>query len=187
VRKVTFSMGMSADGFIVGPDGEIAGTAPDPEMWQFVMDEIRGVDVHLMGRRLYETMLYWEQPPEGTTFDEYEREWTRLWNPLPKVVFSRTLTAVEGAARLATGGLADEIERLRTAPGDGDIAIGGATLAAEIASLRLIDEYRVRVYPLLVGGGIPYFARNERRENLELIETRTFASGVVYLRYRVAR
>src|SRR5690349_9800052 len=64
VRKVTYSMGMSADGFIVGPDGEIAGTAPDEEMWQFVMDEIRAVDVHLMGRRLYETMLYWERPPD---------------------------------------------------------------------------------------------------------------------------
>jgi dihydrofolate reductase len=145
VRKVTYSMGMSADGFIVGPDGEIAGTAPDEEMWQFVMDEIRAVDVHLMGRRLYETMLYWEQPPEGTVFDDFERAWTVLWNPLPKVVFSRTLSSVQGASRLATGGLAEEIERLRAEPGDGDIAIGGATLAAEIAALGLIDEYRVRV------------------------------------------
>jgi dihydrofolate reductase len=187
VRKVTYSMGMSADGFIVGPDGEIAGTAPDEEMWQFVMDEIRAVDVHLMGRRLYETMLYWEQPPEGTVFDDFERAWTVLWNPLPKVVFSRTLSSVQGASRLATGGLAEEIERLRAEPGDGDIAIGGATLAAEIAALGLIDEYRVRVYPLLVGGGIPYFARDEQRQDLELVETRTFRSGVVFLRYRVAK
>ncbi|HJS26283.1 MAG TPA: dihydrofolate reductase family protein, partial [Actinomycetota bacterium] len=109
------------------------------------------------------------------------------WNPLPKVVFSTTLSAVQGAARLASGGLAEEIERLRAEPGEGDIAIGGATLAAEAAALDLIDEYRVMVYPVLVGGGISFFPQGERRVDLELIETRTFGSRVVYLRYRVAR
>ena len=90
-------------------------------------------------------------------------------------------------ARLASGGLAEEIERLRAEPGEGDIAIGGATLAAEAAALGLIDEYRARVYPVLVGGGIPFFPQRERRVDLELVETRTFSSRVVYLRYRVAR
>jgi dihydrofolate reductase len=113
--------------------------------------------------------------------------WAAIWKPLPKVVFSTTLSAVQGNARLASGGLAEEIERLRAEPGEGDIAIGGATLAAEAAALGLIDEYRPRVYPVLVGGGIPYFAQSERRVDLELVETRTFSSGVVYLRYRVAR
>ena len=81
----------------------------------------------------------------------------RAWKPLPKVVFSTTLSAVQGHARLASGGLAEEIERLRAEPGEGDIAIGGATLAAEAAALGLIDEYRAMVYPVLVGGGIPFF------------------------------
>jgi dihydrofolate reductase len=103
------------------------------------------------------------------------------------VVFSSTLSAVQGNARLATGGLAEEIERLRAGPGEGEIAIGGATLAAEAAALGLIDEYRAMVYPVLVGGGIPYFPQRERRVDLELLETRTFNSSVVYLRYRVAR
>jgi dihydrofolate reductase len=94
---------------------------------------------------------------------------------------------VQGTARLATGGLAEEIERLRAEPGDGDIAIGGATLAAEAAALGLIDEYRLRVYPMLDGGGIPYFPRQERRVDLALVEARTLSSGVVFLRYRVAR
>jgi dihydrofolate reductase len=76
---------------------------------------------------------------------------------------------------------------LRAEPDEGDIAIGGATLAAEAAALDLIDEYRLRVYPLLVGGGLPYFPGGERRVDLELVETRTFGSGVVYLRYRVPR
>jgi dihydrofolate reductase len=94
---------------------------------------------------------------------------------------------VQGNARLAAGDLAEEIEHLRAEPGEGDIAIGGATLAAQAAALDLIDEYQVMVYPVLVGGGIPFFARDERRVNLSLVETRTFESGVVYLRYRVIR
>jgi dihydrofolate reductase len=100
------------------------------------------------------------------------------------VVFSTRLTAVQGRARLATGSVAEEIERLRAEPGDGDIAIGGATLAAEAAASGLVDEYRPRVHPVLVGGGIPFLPRDERRVDLELVETRTFDSGVVALRYR---
>ncbi|MEO8469465.1 MAG: dihydrofolate reductase family protein [Chloroflexota bacterium] len=188
MRSVTYSMGVSVDGYIVGPDGDIIpAPPPDAEVWKLVTDEIRGVGVHLMGRRLYETMLYWETAGQNPSFDDEEIAWAALWNPLPKVVFSRSLSAVQGKARLASGSLAEEIARLRAEPGEGDIAIGGATLAAEAASLDLIDEYRARVYPMLVGGGIPYFPRGERRVDLELIESRPVSSGIVYLRYRVAR
>jgi dihydrofolate reductase len=93
---------------------------------------------------------------------------------------------VEGNARLASGSLVDEIERLRGEPGDGDIGIGGATLAGEAAQLGLIDEFRAVVHPVLVGGGIPFYPQCERRLDLELVESRTFRSPVVYLRYRVA-
>jgi dihydrofolate reductase len=186
MRRVTYSMGVSLDGYIVGPDDEIAAPPPDEEVWRLVTDEIREVGVHLMGRRLYETMLYWETADQDPSLDDAEIEWAGLWNPLPKVVFSTTLSAVQGNARLASGGLSDEIERLRAEPGEGNIAIGGATLAAEAAALGLIDEYRARVYPVLVGGGIPYFPQRERRVDLELVETRTLSSRVVYLRYRVA-
>ena len=187
MRKVTYSMGMSVDGYIVGPDGTFDWTAPDEDVFRSHIDEIREVGVHLMGRRLYETMLYWETADQDPSLDDAELEWAGLWNPLPKVVFSTTLSSVVGNTRLATGGLAEEIARLRAEPGEGDIAIGGATLAAEAAALDLIDEYRPRVYPVRVGGGIPYFPRRERRVDLELVETRTFSSSVVYLRYRVAR
>jgi dihydrofolate reductase len=132
-------------------------------------------------------MLYWETAGQDPSLGADQLEWAGLWNPLPKVVFSTTLSAVQGHARLASGGLAEEIERLRPEPGEGDIAIGGATLAAEAAALGLIDEYRAMVYPVLVGGGIPFFPRHERRVDLELAETRTYSSRVVYLRYRVAR
>ena len=153
MRSVTYAMGASLDGYIVGPDGRFDWTAPDKEVFRFWIDEIREVGVHLMGRRLYETMLFWETADQNPSLDEAELEWAALWNPLPKVVFSTTLSAVQGKARLASGGLAEEIERLRAEPGDGDIAIGGATLAAEAAALDLIDEYRAMVYPVLVGGG----------------------------------
>ncbi|MGW4232258.1 dihydrofolate reductase family protein [Streptomyces sp. NPDC004980] len=187
MRSVTYSMSASLDGYIVGPDGDFNWTAPVEEAFRFWIDEIRGVGVHLLGRRLYETMLYWETADQDSTLDESEREWIALWNPLPKVVFSKTLSEVQGNARLASGGLAAEIERLRAEPGEGDIAIGGATLAAEAAEAGLIDEYQVMVYPVLVGGGISYFPQGERRVDLELVETRTFGSKVVYLRYRVVR
>ncbi|MBY8886037.1 dihydrofolate reductase family protein [Streptomyces sp. PTM05] len=187
MRSVTCSMGVSLDGYIVGPDGGFNWTAPDEEVFRFVTDEIREVGVHLLGRRLYETMLYWETADQDPSLDDSMLEWAALWKPLPKVVFSTTLSTVRGAARLASGGLAEEIERLRAEPGEGDIAIGGATLAAEAAAADLIDEYRPRVHPVLVGGGIPFFPRNERRVDLELVESRTFGSGVVHLRYRVRR
>ena len=186
MRSVTYSMGVLLDGYIVGPDGGFGWTAPDEEVFRFVTDEIRQVGVHLLGRRLYETMLYWDTVDQAS-LDDAELEWAALWKPLPKVVFSTTLLAVQGNARLVSGGLAEEIERLRAEPGEGHIAIGGATLAAEAAGLGLIDEYRVMVHPVLVGGGISYFPQGERRVNLELVETRTFSSSVVYLRYRVAR
>lgn len=187
MRSVTYSMNMSLDGYINGPDGGLDWGAPDESVFRFCMDEIRGVGVHLMGRRLYETMLYWETAEEEESLDDAELEWCALWNPLPKVVFSTTLSAVRGHARLASSGLAEEIERLRAEPGEGDIAIGGATLAAEAAASGLIDEYRIRVCPVLVGGGTRFFPQHERQSDLELVESRTFDSGVVFLRYRAAR
>ncbi len=186
MRMVTYSMGVSLDGYIVGPDGTFDWTTPDEEVFRFVTDEVREVGVHLLGRRLYETMLYWETADQDPSLDEPMLEWAAIWKRLPKVVFSTTLSAVQGNARLASGGLAEEIQRLRAEPGKGNIAIGGAALATEAAALGVIDEYRARVYPVLVGGGIPFFAQRGRRVGLELVEARTFSSGVVFLRYGAA-
>jgi dihydrofolate reductase len=185
MHHVTYAMNTSLDGYVVGPDGGFDWGAPGKEVFRSHIEEIRQVDVHLLGRRLYETMLYWETAEEDPSLDDAMREWATLWNALPKVVFSTTLSEVRGNARLASGGLAEEIERLRAEPGEGDIAIGGATLAAQAAELDLIDEYRTRVLPVLVGGGLPFFSHRERRVDLELVETRTYDSTVVYLRHRV--
>ncbi len=187
MRRVTYSMGVSLDGYIVGPDGGFGWAAPDEEIFRFVTDEIREIGVHLMGRRLYETMLYWESADQDPTLDDSMLEWAAIWKRLPKVVFSTTLSAVRGNARLVSGDLAEQIARLRGEEGEGDIAIGGASLAAEAVALDLVDEFRARVYPVIVGGGTPFYPQRERRVDLELVETRTFGSGVVYLRHRVTR
>ena len=113
-------------------------------------------------------MLYWETVEHG---GEVELEFARLWQALPKIVFSSTLTSVEGNARLATGGLAEELADL-----EGHVSVGGPGLAAEAARLGLIDEYRLFVSPVVLGGGTPFFPPDVRLD-LELVETRTFGGG----------
>jgi dihydrofolate reductase len=181
MRSVVCTMVVSLDGFVTDPDGDLNWSDPDPELFRFVTDQTRALSAYVMGRRLYETMLYWETAEPR---DDDERAWAAVWLPLPKVVFSTTLTSVEGNARLATGDLVEELERLRAAPGEGDIAIGGPTLAAEAARLDLIDEYQPRVSPVLLGGGLPYYPRPERRAHFELVESRTFGGRIVWSRYR---
>ncbi len=185
MRNVTYSMTVSLDGYVTDPDGSLEWSEPDPEVFALATDEVRRAGVHLMGRRLYETMSYWETDDHVPSSDDAIVEFAALWRALPKVVFSTTLSEVEGNARLASGSLAEEIRRLRAEPGDSDIAIGGATLAAEAASLGLIDEYRARVYPVLLGGGTPFFAERRHRVDLELVESRPVGPKVVYLRHRV--
>lgn len=188
MRRVVVSMSMSMDGFIKGPDGRFDWSAPDPEVFALATDEVRGLSAHLLGRHLYEAMRYWEDPAVTLTLDGAEREFARIWNALPKIVFSRTLTEVKGSYRLAAGGLAEEVERLRAEPGEGDVAVGGPTLAAAAAGLGLVEEYRTRVYPVLVGGGSPLFPQAGRRTDLELLESRPVgAGGVFYVRHRVRR
>src|SRR5260221_9457716 len=116
-------------------------------------------------------MLYWETAGQDPPLDDSMLEWAAIWKPLPKVVFSTTLPAVQGNARLASGGLAEEIERLRAEPGEGDIAIGGATLAAEAAPFGPIDEDRAKGYPLPVCGGLPDFPPRQRRVDLLTVQT----------------
>lgn len=187
MRRVIYSMGVSLDGYIVGSDGGFDWSAPDEEIFRFATDEVRGLSAHILGRRLYETMLYWETVEQDPGLEDLEREFAAVWKPLPKVVFSTTLGSVVANARLASGDLSEEIARLRAEPSEGDIAIGGATLAAQAAALDLIDEYRLRVHPVLVGGGTAFFPQQQRRVDLDLVENRTFGSRVAYLRYQVRR
>jgi dihydrofolate reductase len=182
MRKVIYSMGVSLDGFIAGPDGEIDWSAPDEELHRFHNDQTLDLGAHLLGRRLYEVMLYWETADQNPASAEHEREFARIWQGLPKIVFSRTLETVEGNARLARDSAAEEVARLKEQPGK-DLAVGGAGLASTFTALGLIDEYRLFVSPVVLGGGTPFFPALDERIHLELVETRTFGSRVVYLRY----
>jgi dihydrofolate reductase len=183
MRKVIYSMGASLDGFVAGPGGEIDWSAPDEELHRFHNEQTRELGAHFCGRRLYEEMLYWETADQNPSAAEHEVEFARLWQGLPKIVVSKTLDNVEGNARLIRDGIAEEVARLKEQPG-GDLAVGGAGLAATFTRLGLVDEYRLFVSPVVLGAGTPYFPALEDRIDLELVETRTFGSRVVYVRYR---
>jgi len=183
MRKVIYSMGVSLDGFIAGPGGEIDWSAPDEELHRFHNRQAQELGVHLCGRRLYEEMTYWETAEENPSAPEHELEFARIWKKLPKIVFSKTLEKVEGNARLVRDGVAEEAAKLKDQPGK-DLAVGGAGLASTLIELGLVDEYRLFVSPVVLGGGTPYFPARDARIELELVETRTFGSRVVYLRYR---
>jgi dihydrofolate reductase len=183
MRKLIYSMGVSLDGFIAGPGGEIDWSAPDEELHRFHNRETRELGAQLCGRRLYEVMVYWETAEENPSAAEHELEFARIWKNLPKIVFSRTLETVEGNARLVRDGLAEEVAKLKEQPGK-DLAVGGAGLASAAVRLGLVDEFRLFVSPVVLGGGTPFFPALDERIKLELVETRTFGSRVVYMRYR---
>ena len=173
--SMIYSMSVSADGYVNGPDGTFDWAAPSDELHRFHSQRMTEIGAQLLGRRLYETMLVWET--EEFT-DPTMVEFAELWRPLEKVVFSTTLETVEGNGRLAKRSLAEEVAAL----GDTTIAVGGAGLAAACMRAGLIDDFRMFVVPVVVGGGTPYFPPDVDIA-LDLVETRTFGS-TVYLRYR---
>jgi dihydrofolate reductase len=181
MRKLIFSMTVSLDGYIAGPDGGIDWTAPDEELFRFHTQRVQETGVQLCGRRLYEAMVYWETAEESPLVAD-QVEFARIWKALPKVVFSTTLDSVVGNARLVRDGLGEEVSRLKEEAGKG-IAVGGAGLAGACMKLGLIDEWLLFVSPVVLGGGTPYFPTLDEKIDLELVETKTFRSRVVYLRY----
>ena len=184
MRSLIYSMTVSLDGFIAGPDGAIDWSVPDEELFAFHTQRVQQTGVQLCGRRLYETMVYWEEAEE-TQLTAQEVEFAHIWKALPKVVFSTTLESVVGNTRLARDGVGEEVSRLKEQPGK-DIAVGGAGLARACMKLGLIDEWHLFLSPVLLGGGTPYFPSVDKKINMELVDTQTFGSRVVYVRYRRA-
>jgi dihydrofolate reductase len=181
---VIYSMGVSLDGFIAGPGGEIS-VVPDEELHRFHNEQARATGAHVYGRRLYEVMRAWDTyAEENPSAPEHELEFARIWNETPKLVFSRTLAEVGAGATLATGDVAETVADL-TQRVDGDISVGGADLASTAIELGLIDELQPVVHPVVAGGGTPYLPPPGGRLELTLLESRTFESGAVYLRYAV--
>lgn len=185
MRKVIYSMLVSLDGFIEGPNRELDWAIPDEELHQYVNDQQSEFDTSLYGRRMYEVMMYWETADTNPSAPAYELEFARIWKKMHKIVFSKTLEQVQGNARLVRDNIAQEVTRLKARPGK-NMDLGGPTIASTFMRLGLIDEYRLFIQPVVLGSGTPMFPALGDKINLRLVETRTFGSGVVYLRYQRA-
>ena len=177
-----YSMGVSVDGFIADREGAFGWSVPSEEQFRFHLAQTRELGGFLCGRRLYETMLVWETDP-SLRDNELGAAFADVWCAIPKVVFSRALDSVKGNARLAEASLAEEAAVALDAT-DKDVAIGGAGLAAAAIELGLVDELHLFRYPVVVGGGTPFLPPVTEDVALDLIETRTFGSRVIYERYR---
>ena len=182
MAKLIYAAITSLDLYTEDEDGRFNWARPDEELHTLVNEIERPAGTHLYGRRMYETMVYWETAEQQHSLEDFAIEFARIWKAMPKLVFSHTLDSVEGNARLATGDAGEEVAKLKEQPGK-NLAVGGAGIASTLIALGLVDEYRLFVSPVVVGGGTPYFPAGVDRIDLELVETRTFGSRVVYLRY----
>ena len=180
-----FSMSVSVDGFIADREGAFEWGAPSEELFRFHTALVSELGGCLLGRRLYEAMLVWDTDPSMRD-NELRAAFADVWCAIPKVVFSRTLDSVQGNARLAEASLAEEAAAALDAT-DKDVSIGGAGLAAAAIELGLVDELRMFRNPVVVGGGTPFLPPVTEHVPLDLIETRTFGSRVIYERYRRVR
>jgi len=187
VRKLTFGMNVSLDGYVAAPGDDLGWGVPSDELFQWWSDRVGSTGLALYGRRLWETMSsHWPTADQQPGVTPAHIEFSRRWRDMPKVVFSSTLSAVDWNARLVTGDAATEITRLKAEDG-GFMDVGGPTLAATAMRAGLIDEYVLVTHPVLVGGGRPYFAALDNWVNLNLVETRAFPHGVLLTRYETRR
>lgn len=181
--KLIYSLNVSLDGFVETIDHSLDWANVDDELHTWFNDRAGEVDASLYGRRMYQLMAaYWpdaESDPDATA---PMRDFARIWNATPKIVFSSSLQSVEWNSRLVRGDVGDELARLRT-EFDGDLEVGGATLASAFIRRGLIDEYRLLVHPVILGAGTPFFPTLDTPIRLRQTEERRFGSGVVYLGY----
>ncbi|REE03133.1 dihydrofolate reductase family protein [Citricoccus nitrophenolicus] len=187
MRKLTWGMNVSLDGYIAAPGDDLTWGVPSDELFQWWSDRVAVTELALYGRKLWETMSsHWPTADEQPGVIPAHIEFARRWRDMPKVVFSSTTSAVDWNARLVTGDAVAEITQLKTEDG-GEMDIGGATLAAAALRAGLIDEYAIVTHPVLVGGGTPFFPTLDHWVNLKLVETRTFPGGVLLTRYETRR
>ena len=184
MARIVYSMLMSLDGYIAGPHGAIALPMPQAELHRHFNDMMRQTSVALCGRRMYEVMRYWDSPERESDATEVERDFAKAWWQTPKIVFSTTLSQVGPNARLASGDVESVARSLKSAA-DGQICVSGAELAGHLAQAGLIDEYRLYLHPVVLGGGKPYF-RSGLSLRLEPLGTESLAQGVTLLRYAPA-
>lgn len=186
MAKLIYQAICSLDGYVEDRSGSFGWAQPDEEVHRLVNDRHRLVGTHLYGRRMYETMTYWETAPTGPEVPDVVRDWTEIWRSAHKVVYSTTLDAVSSAnTRIERVFDPQALSKLKEASLS-DLSVGGAELAGKALSAGLVDEVELLLVPVVVGGGKPALS-TEQRIALELIDTRRFASGVVDLHYRTKR
>ena len=187
MRKLTFGMNLSLDGYIAAPGDDLGWSVPSDELFQWWSDRVGATGLALYGRKLWETMSsHWPTADQQPGATPAQIEFARRWRDMPKVVFSSTTSVVDWNARLVTGDAVTEITRLKAEDG-GPMDVGGATLAAAAMRAGLIDEYVLATAPVLVGGGTPFFTALDNWVNLTLVETRTFPESVLVTRYETRR
>jgi dihydrofolate reductase len=182
MRKVLYGLNVSLDGFYEDINGKIDFTVPDSEVFRHFIELEKEVEVHLYGRKLYETMCYWKT---DQNFDKAELEYAKVWNQKPNVVFSRTLKSVAANDRLIRDNIAEEVNELKKGPGK-YMVVGGGEIASTFIKLGLIDEYRVYLRPVVLGKGKAMFQSLTQNLPLKFMDSKVFASGVVLLRYQKA-
>ena len=187
MRKLSYGMNLSLDGYIAAPGDDLGWSLPSDDLFQYWSDRVAATGLALYGRKLWETMSsHWPTADGQPGATSAEIEFAGRWREMPKVVFSSTTSTVDWNTRLVTGDAVTEITRLKAEDG-GPIDIGGATLAAAAMRAGLIDEYVLATAPVLLGSGTPFFAALDNWVNLTLLETQTFPGGVVLARYETRR
>lgn len=184
MRKIILSMSVSVDGFIEGPDRQIDWHMVDDELHRHFNEQLREMGAFLNGRVTHELMAgFWPTADADPASTGPMAEFAGIWRDMPKIVFSRTLRTAGWNTTIMRDVVVKEIMALKERPG-GDLALGGADLAASFMRHDLIDEYRLYVHPVVIGQGKPLFPVSDIRTRLLLAGTQTFGNGVVLLRYR---
>ncbi len=186
MSKIIYITNVSLDGYIEDASGNFNWTEPSEEVFAFITDLVRPMGTYIYGRGLYESMAVWETDPALAAQSEHMGEFARVWHTADKVVYSTTLTAAATAKTRIERAFEPDGVRALKASAPGDITIGGANLATHAFRAGLVDECQLFVHPVAVGGGKPALP-SDMRVDLELLDERRFAGGIVYLRYRVTR
>jgi dihydrofolate reductase len=186
MARLIYSVIASLDGYIEDAEGKFDWAAPDEEVHAFVNELERPVGTYLYGRRMYETMVFWERPPDSAGEPPIGRDFAEIWQAAEKIVYSKTLETVSSArTRIERAFDADSVRQLK-ATADHDLTVGGPELAAQAIEAGLVDEYQLFFVPVVVGGGKRCFPDNDVRVKLELLDERRFRNGTVYLCYGTA-
>jgi dihydrofolate reductase len=184
VARLIYNVIASLDGFIEDAEGKFDWAAPDDEVHAFVNELQRPIGSYLLGRRMYETLVFWESPPDLEHQPAFVQEFAEIWKGMDKVVYSRTLSTPSTArTRIERDFDVEAVRRLK-ASASRDLTVGGAELAGQAIAAGLVDVLELFLVPVLVGGGKRALP-NGVRMGLELLDERRFAGGTTYLRYRL--